>query len=82
MEAMTQISISTDLGLGLERAQGPLIVTDEHGQVIGQFIPATRPLLKPEDGCPLPEEELRRRMADALANPTQGSSLQEFWQKT
>lgn len=77
---MTQISISSSLGLGLETAQGPVVVTDENGRVIGQFIPALRSLLKSEDGCPLSDEELRQRMSGAIANPTDGVTLAQFWE--
>lgn len=79
---MTQMVIDDPLCLKLDQARGVVTFYSSSGRVVGQFIPAeTRPLLKPEDGCPDSEEEVRAAIADAIANPGEGRPLAEFWRE-
>ncbi len=80
---MTQISIPTGLGLGLESLTAPTVVCDEQGRVIGQFIPTLleRPIIKPEDNCPYTPEELEQHFINAITHPEHARPLADFWKE-
>jgi hypothetical protein len=71
---MSRIEINSSLGLGLDRLCGPAWVFDEHGRKLGQFVPC----VDAAESCPIPEAELQRRAAFALANPEAGKPLAEI----
>jgi hypothetical protein len=70
---MARIEVNSSLGLGLDRLSAPAWLYDENGRKLGQFLPC----VDTED-CPIPEAELQRRTAFALANPDAGKPLVEI----
>jgi hypothetical protein len=71
---MSRIEINSSLGLGLDRLCGPVWLYDENGKKLGQFVPCS----DAAQSCPIPEAELQRRAAFALANPEAGKPLAEI----
>jgi hypothetical protein len=43
--------------------------------------PSTDSLLRPADGCTDSDAAIRQALSEALANPTEGKALSQFWQE-